>query len=250
MIYTSNNKRPRIHESAYVAPSAILSGDVTVGAGCAVLHGAVLTAEGARIEIGESCVIMENAVLRAAGGEAIRFPLKIGNRCIFGPTAYVVGATIGGGCFIATGAKIFNGAVLEEDCGVALSAVVHIKTRLSKGTRVPIGHIAHGDPASIYPPDRAPEVHERIDFWRDVFNIEPGGDARARAAELYSRFLRKYHAQDAAATPVSSPKRSAPTPSAAQPVVEVEGVDNAMMQELAELEHRRQEALRKQREHK
>lgn len=249
MIFASGAKKPKIDDSAYVAPTAVVSGDVTIGAGCAVLHGAVLVAEGAPVEIGESCVIMENAILRASGGEAMSFPLRIGPRCIVGPTAYLVGATIGDGCFIATGAKVFNGAVLEQDCGVALSGVVHVKSKLRKGTRVPIGHIAHGDPATIYSPDRAPEVHDKIDFWQDVFNIEAGGDARARAAERYARFLRKSHAEDAALT--SSPaKRSAPTISPARPPVEVEGVDSAMMQELAELEHRRQEALRKQREHK
>ena len=44
---------------------------------------------------------MENAVLKASGGSALQFPLAIGDRCIVGPHAYVVGATIGNGCFVA-----------------------------------------------------------------------------------------------------------------------------------------------------
>ena len=102
MIFSSGTKRPKIHSSAYVAPSALLSGDVTIAAGCAVLHGAVITAEGASITIGEGSVIMEQAVLKASGGSALSFPLTIGKNCIVGPHAYVVGASIGDGCFVAS----------------------------------------------------------------------------------------------------------------------------------------------------
>jgi carbonic anhydrase/acetyltransferase-like protein (isoleucine patch superfamily) len=248
MILSSGTKKPKIHSSAYVAPSAILSGDVTIGAGCAVLHGAVITAEGAPVEIGEGCVVMEHAVLRGSGGEVLHFPLKIGKNCIFGPHTYVVGATIGNGCFVATGAKVFNGAILESNCSVALSGIVHVKSRLKAGTRVPIEHVAHGDPATVYPPDRAVEVHEKIDFWRDVFNIEPGDDARARAAEVYSKFLRKTHAQDAALDAhvnKAPPRRSASEEPPQQQMTEVDTVVDAMMLELQEMEHRRQESLKK-----
>ena len=55
---------PSVHPDAYVAPTAVLSGQVTVGAGSCVLHGAVLTADGGPVEVGANCVIMEHAVLR------------------------------------------------------------------------------------------------------------------------------------------------------------------------------------------
>ncbi len=144
------DETPKIHSSAYVAPTATISGDVTIGAECAVLHGAVVTSEGAPVTIGARCVVMENAVLKASGGTALQFPLSLGDRCIVGPHAYVVGATIGDGCFVAAGAKIFNGATLETGSGVALGAIVHVKARLKAGASVPMLHIAYGDPATIY----------------------------------------------------------------------------------------------------
>jgi UDP-3-O-[3-hydroxymyristoyl] glucosamine N-acyltransferase len=55
---------PSVHPGAYVAPTAVLSGQVSVGAGSCVLHGAVLAAEGGPVQVGAGCVIMENAVLR------------------------------------------------------------------------------------------------------------------------------------------------------------------------------------------
>ena len=55
---------PSVHPDAYVAPTAVLSGQVSVGAGSCVLHGAVLTADGGPVDVGANCVIMEHAVPR------------------------------------------------------------------------------------------------------------------------------------------------------------------------------------------
>jgi carbonic anhydrase/acetyltransferase-like protein (isoleucine patch superfamily) len=248
MIVSSNTKKPKIHSSAYVAPSATISGDVTIGADCAVLHGAVIVSEGAPVTIGAETVVMENAVLKASGGSAIAFPLAIGNRCIVGPQAYVVGATIGDGCFVASGAKVFNGAKLEDGSGVALGAIVHVNTRLPKGASVPMQHIAQGDPATIYPPDRAAEAQAKTNFYADVFNVEGGDDVRAQAAQTYAKFLRKTHAQDKPLDEhknVTPPPRRGVEPPPTQ-AADVGGVVDAMMLELQEMEHRRQEALKKQ----
>jgi carbonic anhydrase/acetyltransferase-like protein (isoleucine patch superfamily) len=249
MIVSSNTKKPKIHSSSYVAPSAVVGGDVTIGSGCAVLHGAVVVAEGAPVTIGSDTVIMENAVLKASGGSALKFPLTIGERCIVGPHAYVVGATIGEGCFVAGGSKVFNGAILEDGSGVALGGIVHVKARLSEGESVPMQHIAAGDPATIYPPERAREVHERVHFYETVFNLEPGPDVRARAAETYAKFLRKTHAHDAALDEHKNvkppPRRSGEEPPQTQ-ATEVDKVVDVMMLELEEMEHRRQEAIKRQ----
>jgi carbonic anhydrase/acetyltransferase-like protein (isoleucine patch superfamily) len=247
MIVSSGTKKPKIHSSAYVAASATLSGDVTIGAGCAVLHGAVIVAEGAPVTIGSDTVVMENAVLKASGGSAVKFPLIVGNRCIVGPHAYVVGATIGNGCFIASGSRVFNGATMEEDSGIALGGILHVNSRLPKGASVPMQHIAHGNPATIYPPDKAPDVHAKIDFYADVFNLE-GDGVRAQAAQAYSKFLRKMHAQD---KQLDEHKNSAPPPrrSGEEPpqtqVAQVDKVVDVMMLELEEMEHRRQEAIKR-----
>lgn len=249
MILSSGAKKPKIHSSAYVAPSAIVSGDVQIGAGCAILHGAVVTSEGAAIAIGANTVVMENAVIKASGGKALQFPCTIGQRCIVGPQAYVVGAEIGDGCFIASGAKVFNNARMGDGAGVALGGIVHVGTRLGKGASVPMQHVALGDPAEIYPPQRAPEVHAKMNFYADVFNLEPGDDARGRAAETYAKALRKTHAQDAALDDHKNvkppPRRSGEEPPQTQ-VADVGGVVDAMMLELEEMEHRRQEKLRKE----
>ncbi len=246
MILSSGTKKPKIHASAYVAPSATISGDVTIGQGTAVLHGAVITAEGAPVTIGNDCVVMENAVIKASGGSATQFAAKIGDRCIVGPHAYVVGATIGSGCFIASGSRVFNGAVMEDGSGVALGGIVHINARVLKNASVPMQHIAYGNPAKIVSPDKAPEVARDLQFYANVFNIDDGADARGKAALAYAQFLRKMHAQDgvldAHANQAPARRREITPP---PPPPDVDNVVDVMMLELQEMELRRAEGLKK-----
>jgi carbonic anhydrase/acetyltransferase-like protein (isoleucine patch superfamily) len=189
LLVEHGGRRPRIDPTAWVAPTAVLSGAVSVGPGAVILHGAVLTAEsGADLIVGRECVVMEQAVLRAAG----RFPLQLGEQVLVGPHAYLTGCTVGAHCFIATGAMVFNGARLGEACVVALDGKVHVDTELPDGARVPIGFIAFGRPGCIYPPDQAPVVHaglDRLSFVRYVFGIEPQGKSRA---QIMDELLRKY----------------------------------------------------------
>ena len=248
MIFSSGGGKPKIHSSAYVAPSAVLSGEVVVGPDCAILHGAVVTAEGAPLEIGARTVIMENAVVKSSGGKALQFPTQIGKDCIVGPGAYVVGARIDDGCFIASGARVFNGAHMESGSGVELGGIVHVNAHLTRGASVPMQHIAAGNPAAIFGPEKAAELAERLNFFETVFNIEAGSSARAKAAAAYSRFLRAFHATDAridserTTKPVARRAGEEPPP---KQVADVGGVVDAMMLELQEMEQRRKDATKK-----
>src|SRR5215831_12539948 len=192
-------QRPVIDPTAVVAPTAVLSGDVHVGAGTVVLAGAILTSHGAPVHIGQHCVIMEHAVLRGAGA----YPCTLGNHVLVGPHAHITGATVHGRAFLATGASVFNGAVLEEGVVVAIHAVVHIGTRCLAGTGVPIGHIAFGDPATVYAPQDAPAVHGQLSalgFTKAVFGLDAPRLADAETIEQlctrYARALGAAHRDD------------------------------------------------------
>src|SRR5690349_5550904 len=142
----NEQKAPQIDPDAWVAPTAVLSGDVRVGPGSCVLHGAVLNADGGAVQVGANCVIMENAVLRGTP----RHPLTIGDHVLARPNSYLTGATIGDEVFIATGAMVFNGATMGAASSVALGGAVHINCVVPPQTRIPIGWIAVGDPARQY----------------------------------------------------------------------------------------------------
>jgi len=150
MILTHNEKKPIIDPTAYVAPTATVCGDVSIGPHCRVMFGACLIAEGGSIEIGLHCIILENAVIRSTS----RHSARIGNHCLIGPNAHVTGCSLKDEVFIATGAAVFHGAVLEAPSEGRVNGVVHLKTRLPEEAIVPIGWVAVGDPASILPPDQ------------------------------------------------------------------------------------------------
>jgi carbonic anhydrase/acetyltransferase-like protein (isoleucine patch superfamily) len=154
MLLTHLGKTPQIARDAYIAPNAMICGDVAIGSDCRIMFGAQVIAEGGSIELGRECIVMENAVLRAVD----RHPLSIGNNCLIGPNAHVVGCRIEDEVFVATGATIFHAAHIGRGSEVRVNAVVHLRTLLPAQTIVPIGWIAVGDPPEILPPDR----HERI----------------------------------------------------------------------------------------
>jgi acetyltransferase-like isoleucine patch superfamily enzyme len=83
-------KGPQVSESAYVAPTAVLAGDVTIGPHSRVLFGAVITAEGGPVEIGTNCVVMENAVIRGVPNQETR----VGDEVVIGPHAHLTGCVI------------------------------------------------------------------------------------------------------------------------------------------------------------
>jgi carbonic anhydrase/acetyltransferase-like protein (isoleucine patch superfamily) len=141
-------KNPRVSESAYIAPTAVLCGDVTVGPHSRVLFGAVITAEGGPVEIGRNCVIMENAVVRGVPGQETR----LGDDVLVGPHAHLTGCVIEGSSRIATGAMVFNGARIETGAEVEFNAVVYVNTVVPAGAAVPMGWFAGGQPAELVAP--------------------------------------------------------------------------------------------------
>jgi len=100
---------------------------------------------------------------------------------------------------IATGASVFNGAILEESVVVAINGIVHIATRCPASTFVPMAHIAFGDPAKIYQPTEAPSVHKLITglgFTKTVFGFDSAvladGSAIEQLCDRYARSLARH----------------------------------------------------------
>lgn len=186
MLIEHSKKRPRVPATAYVAPNAVLSGDVRIGEHCRVLFGAVLSADGGPIEFGSHTIVMEHAVIRGRP----EHPVRIGDHVIIGPHAHVNGAQIEDCCFIATGASVFPGARLGQGGEVRINGVVHVNTVLAPDAVVPIGWVAVGDPARVFPPadhERIWEVQQELDFPRTAFGLE-----RAPATELMPQATRRY----------------------------------------------------------
>jgi carbonic anhydrase/acetyltransferase-like protein (isoleucine patch superfamily) len=179
MLIEHRGKAPVVDPTAYVAPTAVLCGDVHVGPDSRVLFGAVLTAEDGRIDVGARCVIMENALLRGRASSRV----VVGDDVLVGPHAHLNGATIGDGCFLATGCSLFPNSRLGPGVEVRINGVVHVNTVLPERAMIPIGWVAVGDPATILPPDRHDEIwaiQEALDFPRTVYGLPRDTSARDR----------------------------------------------------------------------
>ena len=187
MILTHSGDRPAVPASAYVAPSAVLCGAVTLGERAHVLHGAILTAEDGESWIGDDVVIMENALVRGRS----RHPVAVGNAVLIGPHAHVNGSTVEDEVFIATGASLFPGSVAGTGSELRINSVLHVNSKLSPATIVPIGWIAAGDPAQLFSPDQHEalwRVQADLDFPGTVYGVPRGTPMRtimARQAEFY-----------------------------------------------------------------
>ncbi|WP_431236035.1 gamma carbonic anhydrase family protein (plasmid) [Mycolicibacterium psychrotolerans] len=170
MLVRHRNAEPSVDASAYVAPSAVLVGDVRIGPGVRVLHCAVVTAEDGTVIVGENSVIMEHALIR---GRA-EHPARIGSEVMIGPHAHINGSSVGHGAFIATGASLFPGSQVGAGAEVRINGVVQVNTVIEQGAVVPIGWVAVGDPAAILSPDRHEEIwaiQRELDFPGTVYGV-------------------------------------------------------------------------------
>jgi carbonic anhydrase/acetyltransferase-like protein (isoleucine patch superfamily) len=192
MLFEHVGEGPKVDASAVVAPTAVISGDVTIGPDCQVLHGAVITAEGGPITLGASVIVMENALIRASAAN----PVHIGDHTLVGPMASISGATIGQEVFLATGTRVFNGAHIDDRCEVRINAVVHLRTHLAPSTVVPIGWVAVGEPVQILSPDRHEDIwnaQQELDFPGYVFGLDrETPDLMVQLTERYGRSLARH----------------------------------------------------------
>lgn len=162
MLIRHRGAQPQVDPTAYVAPNATLVGDVRVGANARVMYGAVLDAEGSRVEVGESTVITEHAVLRATAVTDVDSPVVLGDHVFVGPHATVLGAVVGRCTYLAAGTTVLHGAHLGAGVSVAVGALVHARTTLPDEFFVPPHTTAVGEPVRVLTPDRPNEVADAI----------------------------------------------------------------------------------------
>ena len=143
---------PEVDGTAYVAPSAELIGRITIGPRARLMSGAVVDAEGSRVEIGESAIACEHAVRRATAVGDEEHPVLVGDHSFISPHATLLGCEVEPATCIATGATVLHGARVESGAVVAVGALCHGGTVLPSGFFLAPGMIAIGDPVATYAP--------------------------------------------------------------------------------------------------
>ncbi|MEM6960820.1 MAG: gamma carbonic anhydrase family protein [Myxococcota bacterium] len=137
-LYPYRNIMPVIAESAFIAPTATLIGEVTVGPESTIWFGAVLRGDVMPIHIGARTSIQDNSVVHATGGWQ---PTEVGDDCVVGHSAILHGCTIGDRVLIGMGSIVLDFATVEDD------AIVGAGSLVTSRTKVPAGHLCIGRPA-------------------------------------------------------------------------------------------------------
>ncbi len=104
----------------WVAPTAVLIGDVRLAAGASVWFGAVLRGDNEPIVVGENSNVQDGAVLHTDPGS----PLTLGANVTIGHMAMLHGCEIGDNSLVGLGAIVLNGAVIGRNCLIGAGALV------------------------------------------------------------------------------------------------------------------------------
>ena len=139
MIIEYNQKVPVIGKRVFIAPTAVLIGDVTIGDGASIWFNAVLRGDMAPIVVGANSNVQDNCTIHTDAG----MPATIGDNVTIGHNAVVHGCTIDAGALIGIGAIVLNAAHVKTQSVVAAGAVVR------EGTHVGPRQLVAGAPAVV-----------------------------------------------------------------------------------------------------
>jgi carbonic anhydrase/acetyltransferase-like protein (isoleucine patch superfamily) len=149
---------PQIDPSAYVAPQAVVIGDVRLAAHSSVWPTAVLRGDINFIDIGEGSNIQDGSIVHLAED----LPVRVGKLVTVGHRAILHACTVEDECLIGMGATILDGAVIGKGSIIGAHALV------TKGTKIPPGSLVMGTPAKVVRPLRPEEIAD-IRTWADHY---------------------------------------------------------------------------------
>lgn len=147
---------PKIGDNCFLAETAAVIGDVTIGYDCSIWYGTVLRGDVNTITVGNRVNIQDGAVIHTLYKRSVTV---IGNNVSIGHNATIHGATIEDNCLIGMGATVLDNAVVESGAIIAANALV------TAGTRVEGGCIYAGVPAKKIKevsPEQQKDIVERI----------------------------------------------------------------------------------------
>ena len=133
-------KRPRIAESAYIDPAAVIIGDVVIGEDSSIWPCSVVRGDVHYIRIGARTNIQDGSVLHVMRDE---WPLILGDDVTVGHSVTLHGCTIESRCLIGMGAVILNGVT------IGAGSIVAAGTLLTERTMIPAGSLVMGSPGKV-----------------------------------------------------------------------------------------------------
>ena len=169
LVLPHNGIMPRIAEDVFIAPGAIVVGNVEIGAGSSVWYNAVIRGDMNHIRIGRGSNIQDCAVLHVAAKTGV----EIGDDVLVGHLAMLHGCTLQSGCYIGMRSIVLDGAVVESGAMLAAGALLSPR-KVAAG-----GKLWAGSPATPMR-DLSPEEIARFKVSTDGY----AGYARQHMASL------------------------------------------------------------------
>ena len=173
MIYALEGRAPRTEGETFIAPTAVVIGDVSIQHESSVWWGAVLRGDYDSIRIGRRSNVQDNAVVHMDAG----FPVTLGDSVTIGHKAVLHGCTIGNNSLVGINAVVMNEAVIGDDCLIGSNALI------TEGKTIPPRSLVLGSPGKVVRELSDDEVAEITDF-----------------ADRYVRNFRRYLTQLESAT--------------------------------------------------
>ncbi|MBO9581655.1 MAG: gamma carbonic anhydrase family protein [Sphingobium sp.] len=175
LILPFEGKTPKIHDTAFIAPSAVIIGDVEIGPQASIWYNVVVRADINAIRIGARTNIQDGSVIHVEsdygdGGH----PAIIGDDVLIGHMAIVHGCTLLDRAFVGMGAIVMDGCVIEGDAMLAAGAM------LTPGRRLPSRQLWSGRPAKF--------MRELDD--RGIAEMQRGVTSYVHEAPLHAKALR------------------------------------------------------------
>jgi carbonic anhydrase/acetyltransferase-like protein (isoleucine patch superfamily) len=140
-LYSLDGVAPRVHETAFIAPTAAIMGNVEIGEGASIWFHCVLRGDTNLIRVGARSNIQDNSLLHCNPGEGMA--CLIGEDVTVGHMAIVHAATLQDRAFVAMGAIVLDGAVIESGGVLGAGAV------LTPGKRIGANELWTGTPAKL-----------------------------------------------------------------------------------------------------
>jgi carbonic anhydrase/acetyltransferase-like protein (isoleucine patch superfamily) len=150
-LYSFEGLMPTVHDTAFIAPTATLVGDVIVEEGASVWYGAVIRADYAPVVIRSGANIQDGAVLHGPPG----LTTDVGAGATVAHNCVVHGATLGEECLVANGSIVLDGAHIGDHALIAAGSVV------AAAAKIPAGMLAAGAPAVV----KRPVTGSSAEFW-------------------------------------------------------------------------------------
>ncbi|MDP9024403.1 MAG: gamma carbonic anhydrase family protein [Candidatus Eremiobacteraeota bacterium] len=151
MIIEYRGKRPKIHSSAFIAPTAVIIGDVEIGEESSIWFGAVLRGDNGPIRIGARTSVQDNAVIHVTN------LTEIGDDVTIGHAAVMEDCHVKNHALIGSNAVLLNGSVVGEGSLVAAGSVV------GEHFEIPDRVLAAGVPAKVKKP-----IEGEAQTWIDI----------------------------------------------------------------------------------